>query len=505
MIDRRRLLQGAAGLAAARFLIGGAMAQGTTRPRLESDPFALGVASGEPTTGGFVLWTRIAGLRENASPAYEIAADEAFDNIVRAGRTIAPLARGGAVHLEVDGLQPGRPYFYRFHLGDAVSRTGRTATIAKRPDRVRLALTSCQHWEQGFFTAYADMIANDVEAVLQVGDYIYEKSFGAGPDVRSFGAPVPHSLDDYRARHALYRTDPHLAAAHAAMPFIVTWDDHEVENDYAGVHGAAAGDTTTFVKLRAAAYQAYFEHMPLRPSAFRQNGELRLYRRFGWGDLANVHVLDSRQYRTPLPCSTAEARGSRIVDRCGEALDTSTTMLGAPEERWLKAGMAREQARWSLIAQQTLFSRLNLPAGPDARYSDIWDGYAATRDRAIDALTQPAVRNPVLLGGDVHSFWINDVKRDFSQPYSVPVATEIVPSCLASRNGPEALFGPAQSLNPHVRFLDNHHAGYVLLDVTPGQLDIDLRAVADLADSQSVTASLARYLVENGRPGAQRA
>lgn len=502
MVDRRHFLGGAAAIAAARFLAGGAIAGAATRPRLASDPFALGVASGEPATDGFVLWTRIAGLGRDAAPGFEIAEDEGFRRIVRSGRTTAPAARGGAVHLEIGGLRPGRPYFYRFHLGDAVSRTGRTATIAARPDRLRLALTSCQHWEQGWFSGYADMIDNGVEAVLQVGDYIYEKSFGAGPDVRSFGAPPPWTLDDYRVRHALYRTDPHLAAAHAALPFIVAWDDHEVENDYAGTEAGETRDPAAFLRRRTAAYQAYFEHMPLRPSALMPRGELGLYRRFHWGDLATVHVLDTRQYRTPHPCATPGEVGGRIVDRCAEAIDPAATMLGSAQERWLAQGLAREQARWSLIAQQTLYARLALPGGADTRYSDIWDGYAAARDRTTAALTGPAVRNPVLLGGDVHSFWINDVKRDFARPEAAAVATEIVTSCLASRNGPDALFGPARSLNPHVRFLDNAHAGYVLLELTAGRLAIDLRAVASIADPGSRCTSLARFAVEDGRPGA---
>ena len=177
-------------------------------------------------------------------------------------------------------------------------------------------------------------------------------------------------------------------------------------------------------------------------------------------------------------------------------------MLGAAQESWLRRGLRDERAAWSLVTQQTLFSRLYLPQGRDALYSDVWDGYAAARDRTLTALAQPAVRNPVLLGGDVHSFWINDVKRDFERPGSATVATEIVTTCLASRNGPEALFGPARSLNPHVRFLDNAHAGYVLLEVTQARLAIDLRAVDSLTDPASASRSLARYDVEAGHPGA---
>lgn len=504
MIDRRALLRGAAALAASRFLLAARDARPIDAPlRGSLDPFALGIASGEPVRDGFVLWTRLAGAMGDPVVGWEVAADQGFRRIVRRGRTVAAAGRGHAVHLEIAGLAPGRRYFYRFHAGGHVSRTGRTRTAPASADRLRLALVSCQHWEQGWFGAYRDMVERDLDLVVHVGDYIYEKSFGKGPDVRSFGAPEPRSLADYRARYALYRTDADLAAAHAALPFVVSWDDHEVENDYGGERGVATVDCHAFLARRAAAYQAYFEHMPLRPSVLRPGGEVRLYRRLDWGRLAQLHVLDTRQYKTPQPCDAPGKRGGQIVRACDAARDPAATMLGIAQERWLAAGLAREAARWTFVTQQTLFSRLHLPDGPDAVYSDIWDGYAAPRDRLLAALAAPAVRNPVLLGGDVHSFWCNDVRRDFDRPETAPVATEIVTSCLASRPGPEALFGPALRLNPHVRFLDNDHAGYVLLDVTPDRVAVEARAVTDLADPRSICRSLVRRTIEDRRPGVQ--
>lgn len=502
MFDRRQLLRGAAALAAARFLGAAASARIDEQPVAGGVyPFASGVASGDPSADGFVLWTRLTGEATDRGVGYEIAADEGFRRIVRRGRALAPAGRGGSVHLEIGGLAPGRPYFYRFHHAGVASSVGRTLTAPLSADRLRLALTSCQHWEQGWFSGYRDMIAGQADLVMQVGDYIYEKSFGAGPDVRRFGAPEPRTLDDYRARYALYRSDPDLAAAHAALPFVVTWDDHEVENDYAGDAGAATVDRQAFLARRAAAYQAYFEFMPLRPSTLRAGGEVRLYRRLRWGALATLHVLDTRQYRTPHPCATATAHGGQVIEDCAAALASDATMLGGAQERWLAAGLASERARWSLVAQQTLFARLALPQGPGARYSDIWDGYAATRDRTLAALAAPAVRNAVVLGGDVHSFWLNDVRRDFAKPETPVVASEIVTSCLASRPGPAALFGPAPRLNPHVRLLDNGHAGYVMLDITPARFAIDLRKVDRLADPRSVCSSLATRTILDRRPG----
>lgn len=502
MIDRRGLLCGAAALAAARFLTAASGARIDSSPaRIAHDPFAPGVASGEPTTTGFVLWTRLVGVERDRAVAFEIAEDDRFQRIVRRGTALAPVARGGAVHVEVAGLRPGRPYFYRFHFNGVASRTGRTATVPLDPTRLRVALTSCQHWEQGWFSAYRDIAAQECDLVLQVGDYIYEKSFGKGPDVRTFGTPEPRSLAEYRTRYALYRTDPDLADAHAAMPFLVTWDDHEVENDYVGLFGVETADPAAFLARRAAAYQAYFEHMPLRPSTLRGSGEVRLYRRVGWGGLATFHVLDSRQYRTPHPCATAAQRGGQVVDRCAEALDPSATMLGAAQERWLAKGLAIETARWSLVTQQTLFARLHLADGPSARYSDIWDGYAATQARTIAALSAPAVRNAVILGGDVHSFWLNDIHRQMDRPETPKVATEIVTTCLASRNGPAALFEPAMRLNPYVRYLDNAHAGYALLDIAPDRIAVDLRAVRDLAIRNSTSVSLAQRTIIDRQPG----
>lgn len=503
MLGRRQLLGRAAALAAAQFLAGRVHARPAgNRVRMTADPFALGVASGEPAADGFVLWTRIAGLTEDRLVGYEVAADEGFRRIVRRGTALAPLARGGAVHLELRGLEAGRRYFYRFHFGEAVSRTGTVATIAAAPERLRLALTSCQHWEHSWFTAYRDMIASGVDAVLQVGDYIYERSFGAGPDVRTFGAPDPLTLDDYRARHALYRTDLDLAAAHAAMPFLVSWDDHEVENDYFADRAGYTGDPQAFVRRRAAAYRAYFEHMPLRPSALLPAGEVRLYRSICWGDLAATHILDTRQYRTPSACITKGEAEHGPIARCSPTNDDTGSMLGHAQEAWFGRAVAARPARWSLVTQQTLFARLALPAGPESLYPQFWDGYAAARSRLLDALETAGTRNAVILGGDVHSFWINDVKRDFARPEGATAATEVVTTCLASRNGPEALFGPAPALNPHVRFRDNAHAGFVLLDIHRDRIEGRLRAVSDLADPQAVCRTLRTFAIEDRRPGA---
>ena len=437
------------------------------------------------------------GLSGTATVGVEIADDDGFRRIVRSGSVTASPARGHAVHVEPVDLDPARTYFYRFHLDGATSPIGRTATIDPQATRMRLALAACQHWEHGWFSAYRDMVAQEINVLLHVGDYIYEKSFGTGPDVRSFGAPDPFTLDEYRVRHALYRTDPDLQAATAAFPIIATWDDHEVENDYASLQGSVTEDPAAFVARRAAAYQAWFEHMPISPRRLTPHGAADIVRRFEWGALASLSVLDCRQFRTSQPCG----RGGQVIADCAEVFDPVATMLGLEQEAWLRDRLANERTRWSLIGQATMVSRLPLPGGGDARWSDIWDGYAASRDRLIAALRQPAVRNAVLLGGDVHSFWANDIPSDPERMEGPVVASEIVTSCLASRSGPEELFTGIQGRNPQVRFHDNDNAGYTLLDIDAERIDGRFRAVRDLTDPNSASFDLRRFAIEDRAPG----
>lgn len=495
MIDRRLLVRAALWAAAARFLVPAQTIAAPGRaPRLERDPFILGVASGDPHAGGFVIWTRLVGLDDPVEVDWELASDPGFRTILRSGRLWAHAERGHSVHAELSGLAPGSDHYYRFHCAGATSRVGRCTTLPADPSAIRLAFTSCQHYEHGWFSAYRDMIGNAPDAVLHLGDYIYEKSFGNGPDVRSFGSGDPLTLDDYRARHALYRTDPDLADAHARLPFIVTWDDHEVENDYAGAQGVATAQAGPFLRRRAAAYQAFFEHMPIAPSRFMAGGTLRLQRCLRWGSLASLYVLDTRQYRAPQAC----VRGGGVVSDCPERSDPGRSMLGVAQEEWLTQALAEETAQWSLIGQQTLLAPLALPQGGDAAYSDFWDGYPAARLKLLSAMAQPSVANPVVLSGDVHSFWLNDIHCDPADPISPVAATEIVTSCLASRNGPSALFGDANERNLHVRFLDNAHAGYALLDISREALAIRFRAVRDLADPRSECFTLHRAEVPAG-------
>jgi alkaline phosphatase D len=465
----------------------------------------MGVASGDPSTDGFVLWTRLsAGGAPLDAPAvpvgYEVAEDEAFRRIVRRGRRAATPVLGHSVHVELSGLRPGRPYWYRFHALGAVSPVGRTATAPEHAERARIAVSSCQHFELGWFSAYRDMVAAQPDLIVQLGDYIYENSYAQFPKVRRFDAPEPMDLDGYRRRHAIYKSDPDLREAHRLAPWVVTWDDHEVENDYADLANLKGLDPAVFARRRAAAYQAYFEHLPVRPSLWARPDRPRLYRRLAWGDLVSLPVLDGRQYRSPQACNPPRQSGNRPRRDCPALTAPARTMLGAAQEVWLDRTLQAERGRWTLLAQQTVLAPIETPEGV---MSDQWDGYAAARNRLIQGLIRPSVRNAVVLSGDIHAWMVNDLNND--RPEGPPMATEIVTTCLAASHAPSGRYGQVRAQNAHVRFADIERSGYTLIEVGPERLDIDFRAVADQTRHGSRVASLARFVVEDGRPGAKAA
>lgn len=478
-----------------------------------ADPFTLGVASGDPAPDGVVLWTRLApdplspdglgGLGgRRTDVAWEVAEDERFARVVRSGVAATGPERGHAVHVELRGLGPGREYFYRFRAGGALSPTGRTRT-APEPSAtppLTICVASCAEYEHGWFTAYRRLAEEEPDLVLHLGDYLYEVAPGAyvapSGNVRAHAGGEARSLADYRLRHAQYRTDPDLRAAHAVAPWLVVWDDHEVADDWAGE--VPAVPDTAFRERRAAGLRAYWENMPLREAARPVGPDARLYRRVGWGALATFHLLDTRQYRDDQVCP-------------GCPTDTVRTLTGAAQERWLAEGFAMSTARWEVLGQQVFFAGLDGEPGPARGVNpDAWDGYPGSRDRVVDAWTAAGVRNAVVLTGDVHAHWAADVRRRWPHPpgpdpAAPVVGTELVTTSITSGgDGSDAVPAAVLAENPHVRFHADRR-GYLRARLTPDELRADFRVLPYVSRPGAPVQTRGTFVVTDGTPGAQQA
>ena len=522
-IDRRRLIgalgAGCVGLVAAPAVIGRALAQ--TR-RWPADPFSLGVASGAPRPDGFVLWTRLAPDPLSANPAtpggmtggdvpvdYEIARDEAMRDIVRRGVADAEAAFAWSVHADISGLQPGRPYWYRFQGGDAVSPVGRvmTTVAAGTPvERMRFGFVSCSHYEFGYFSAYRHLADENPDMVLFLGDYIYEAAQQGRVRTHSDGVEAA-TLPTYRNRYAQYRLDADLQRIHAQAPSLITWDDHEVSNDYADKWSQYYDDPELFLRRRAAAYQAFYEHMPVRPILSRPEGPvMRIYDRFTFGDLLEISMIDGRQYRSRPACYEPpnRLRGHLETDMaCPERRAGGRTMLGYAQENWLGLGLAQSKAKWNVIAQDVLMAQLRQKSldGNFAYWTDDWDGFPASRRRLLQRIAQTRVSNPMVIGGDIHAFFANDLRVDFDDLNSPVVATELVGTSISSQGPPYQLIADVLPDNPHVRFFESRKRGYVSVDVDAKQMTTRLRVVSDVTDPKASVSTLKTFAVENGKPG----
>ncbi|MEJ6022912.1 alkaline phosphatase D family protein [Ramlibacter sp. PS4R-6] len=498
--DRRDWLK----LALATASAGWAPRAAWSQPRLRANPFEMGVASGSPTHDSVVLWTRLAGdlPRGPVAVRWEVAHDEAFARIAQRGEQQAVPELAHSVHAEVAGLEPDRWYFYRFMAGDALSTVGRTRTLPApdaAPARLRLAYASCQRWEHGYFSAWRHMLRENLDAVLFLGDYIYEYPLAASP-VRIPTGWWTLALDDYRARYALYRSEQDLQAMHAACPWFATWDDHEVQNDYAGlVPGDSGPRVPDFAARRAAAYQAFYEHMPVRAAAL---SEKRVYAQHRFGKLAGIVMLDSRQYRDAQACNPGGKRGSASVDpqACASWEDPKRSLLGAAQEQWLDGVLAQGGATWTVVGQQTLFGQRDFQPGPGrSLWNDGWDGYPAARRRFTESLLKNRVANPVLLGGDVHENWVGHLKADYQRPDSAPIGVEFCGTSITSRSGGNAQIAPVLAENPHFVFADAERKGYGVVEFTPSRLTTTLRVVDDVTKRDTRVDTLATFTVEAGR------
>src|SRR5262245_59395983 len=537
VVTRRNFLRGSA--LAALALASGVAPKRAAGLAPASIPFSLGVASGDPTHDSVVLWTRLAvdPLNGGGMPQvpievdWKIATDVQLRQVVQRGAVLALPEDGHSVHVAVNGLAPDRWYWYQFESDGNVSTVGRTKTfpaLDSKPERLRFAFVSCQHWEAGFYTAWEHLTQEDIDFVMHLGDYIYEDGASTGGVRQHVPLSEIMTLDDYRNRYAQYRSDANLQAAHAQFPFIVTWDDHEVENNYAGDVSENNGDadstndvpTDEFRARRALAYKAYFEHMPLDPRLRLKGTSARLFRRFDWGRLAQFHVLDTRQFRTDQPCAGAKdllaPAGDDLVIACGEELNPSATMTGIAQEEWLLDGLRRSKSLWNVIAQQVMMAAVDFGpgaarfdprlAGLQIRNVDAWDGYVAARNRLLGGVLEKKIANLVVLSGDNHSSWVADLKPDFADPGSPTIGTEFVGTSITSGFRPDfipiikgALLDPA---NAHVKFFDGVYHGYVRCSVTPERWRSDHRVVDTVLLPTARVQTLKSFVVKDGHAGA---
>ena len=479
-------------------------------PLLTGYPFRLGVASGDPRSDGVVLWTRLApepladdgfgGMPPVRVPVrWELAEDENFRRVVRRGDVAADPDLAHSVHVEVDGLRPGREYWYRFAVRNDISAVGRTKTAGDVP-AFKLALVSCQDWAAGFYTAYRHLAAEGLDLVVHLGDYIYELGIGSTGGVRGTPLSSAHNaetltLDQYRLRYSLVNSDPDLQAALASAPFAVTLDDHDVQDNWAGDTEPTGMTPENFLRRRAAAFRAAYENLPLRASSLPIGPDMRMHRRLDYGRLASLYVLDTRQFRSPLDIGARE--------------DPRRTLLGSEQERWLLDGLGRSRATWNALANQVMMFQLDRLTDPGLQQlnPDTWDGYAAARDRLLGGIVERRVRNPVVLTGDAHVNCAADLKADFNDPASATISSEFVGTSITSgRNGADMTAGGREWLaaNPHLKFF-NSQRGYVRCHATEREWRADY-LVADRVTTPGGTVSVRRsFVVEDGKAGLQDA
>jgi len=480
-----------------------------------NNPFALGVASGRPRADAVVLWTRLlfseadhALATQTLRVQVEVFADAALKRRVQQMDIATDATRAHSVHVPVQHLQPSTDYWYRFRQGDALSTVGHTRTApALNADvrQLRIALTSCQHYEQGEYIAHQEIAQQPLDFVLFMGDYIYESS-NAQYAIRKHQGDEPKTLAQYRERYEQYKRDPHLQAAHAAHPWVLMWDDHEVVNDYANDQDRQYNEPQQVLKRRAAAYQAYFEHQPLLLGPEAGNpANMRLYDQLSWGKLADLWTLDCRQYRSAQACRDPVRGGGRMVMQCDELSDPSRSMLGQVQERWFTERLSASKRQWKLVAQATQISSTSVPAPTGRAYwNDAWDGYPEARKRLLQTVVDAKLQNVVTLGGDVHCNVAANLRLEPNNPDSPIVASEFVTTSITSRglgDKPSALIRESNADLLHYRADER---GYSLITVTPQEVRCDFRTTRFPAGSEAGFKTQASYAVANGKAGPQR-
>lgn len=523
-LHRRGALRGALGLAALATLQPVAR-RALAQPAFRSYPFTLGVASGDPVPDGMVLWTRLApeplapmgGMPHAAVEVrWEVAEDARFTTIARQGTELARPETGFSVHAEVAGLAPGRQYFYRFRCGTEVSQVGRTRTAPAAdaaPARLRFVNAGCQHLEHGYFTAWRHIAdEQELDFVYHYGDFIYEyrgvqpMEPSWGPAVRTHAGEEIHTIDNYRQRYAQYRMDPDLMAAAHAHPFLMVFDDHEVDNDWAGTISEENGTSRAFpiavppeifALRKQAAFQAWWENMPLRRSVLPRGPEIHAYRSLTFGRLARIHLLDTRSWRDDQPCGGNPV----VVPACEAVARPDAQMLGAAQEKWLLDQVAEGGTTWQLLAQQVMVMRRELAGGN--LNMDKWDGAPAARARLLRGLQERRASNPIILTGDVHNAWVGDLRLNPADERSPVIASEFVATSISSAgDGSEAVANQEEVLrrNPHIRYANNRR-GYTLHEATAQRMTATHRVVPYVTRPGAPREDRGVFVVEAGKPG----
>ncbi|HVZ48598.1 MAG TPA: alkaline phosphatase D family protein [Gemmatimonadaceae bacterium] len=488
----------------------------TSRPVLADNPFTLGVASGDPTPTGAVLWTRLAPkpyepdagtMGQRITVNWEVAEDEQFGKVVKRGRATAAPELGNSIHVDVDGLEPDHWYFYRFTLQNGSSPVGRLRTTpaltAERP--LRFAFVSCQHFEQGYYTAYEHLAREpQLDLVAHLGDYIYEYGPTEGRP-RIFSTTEAITLEQYRWRYSQTKMDANLQAAHLVAPWLVTWDDHEVDNNYAGLVGQDVMESEEQMHARrAAAYQAWWEHQPVRVPRAKSWGDLNIIRTMDWGTLAKFHVVDTRQYRSDQACDDGDKDTP-----CGAWADPARTMMGPAQEQWLDAGLGASRARWQVLANQVQVAPFDHKNGAGENYSmDQWGGYPAALKRLMTTIANRAPNRTVIVTGDIHSNWVNELRTDYKRGDAKTIGAEFVGTSISSGGDGFDEFrtwnDASRAENPHVKW-HNARRGYVMNDVGPDAWKASYRVVPFVSKPGAPVQTPAEFVTHHGRPGIERA
>lgn len=475
---------------------------------LPANPFTLGIASGEPGRDNAILWTRLAPQPDRADGGmppvdvavhWEVARNADMSAVVQRGQSMASPDLAHSVHVELQDLEPNRHYWYRFATATHQSPVGRTKTLPANTDpssTIRFVTASCQNYTHGHFHAYAHMLAEQPDFVMHLGDYLYDTAFGETFRLHETDAP-PRTLQDYRRRHALYKGDPQLQQAHAQLPFFVTIDNHDAVED------AEPGNASQ----RAAAYQAWYEHMPVRGYGGIGANTFELHRKISIGDLLQISLLDARQYRdTKAPCTgpfDADYGFGNYREYCSIERSENRSMLGARQEQWLTEQLRNNRCAWNVIASPGPFLPFTYRhQDKDLHYIGAWDAYPANRRRAAAALRAAQHGHPLVLSGDVHSFWAVDGRQVERTSDRVPVV-ELVTSSI-SANWPAPLAQPVTNnlkTNPQVGFYEPGHRGYLLHTVQADTWTAQARGLDSVTDPESAIRTIAQFSIANGSPG----